>query len=119
MVRSEVICTRWPRLRSYLKCDLSTFRIDPTVVHRNFEVTGTLDVDDDCPISALMYCEPSGNHIELESEGEICHRVEKDPHSDPNSERYPYMCNDEHGFHGFARGLGCPVEGSAHIERRI
>ena len=48
-----------------------------------------------------MYCEPSGNHIELESEGVICHRVEKDPHSDPNSERYPYMCNDEHGFHAF------------------
>ena len=58
MVRSEVIvclgliCTRWLRLRSYLKCELSTFRIDATIVYRNFEVTGTLDVDDDCPISA-------------------------------------------------------------------
>ena len=66
-----------------------------------------------------MYCEPSGNYIELLSVGEITNRVEKDPHSDPNSERYPYMCNDEFGFHAFVRSLRCRVEGSAHIERRI
>ena len=70
-------------------------------------------------VQYLLLCIVSQVATTLESEGEICHRVEKDPHSDPNSERYPYMCNDEHGFHGFVRGLGCPVEGSAHIERRI